>query len=958
MAEKWPGQEWPGREIAPTANEWPGQEWPGQEMVAEPQPKPMGTMDYLGRKVSQGAAQVTGGGSMLLGGLAGALGMDGVRDKLFDTTVGMNDMSQNAEIGVGTNDALQSGGERFAGAVAGAAPMIGAMLVNPALGIGLSSMQSAGDAADNLSKGLSTSATAKTMATDMAGNVVGMALPAGFGKTAKQVLLSAAPANVAQGAATDYIKNQIVAQEDKQLAQKYDPTNLEARAIDALLGAAGGYAASRPMRRNELAAADFRRRLDEQNARLNPEVAPVEPKAQQAGAPMPRDMASQIDPEAPPEAANSLRNVVGELREKLMPTPDAEAPDLSLIPKGDQNNLVAEGDPAYAPRAPDWTVDGIPSGPNRVLGDGELRDIAKTFGMDEAAVMAMPREAQIALRDHADNYQGARSSFGLADRRQRQVDADLANRGEMNPDYQGGGAAASGGRFDGGKREVTLYGDRVVTILESGQGKNGDQTIIGYEGPDGEMRQQAVPTKDLETFEVPVNQRMAQDYMQRSSEPMNGPRKGEGVGVGTMADEKMPRRSTDQISGDEVGGRMSAVRDPYNSPPRDAADGTVMPPEPTAGGPIAQRRGNTYEGEMPRADFAGEAPQGIAGPRYGNRPTPLPARETGNRTQLLEDNNAPSGDTRFVTDSQGRMRDREQTSTGTILDEGQANNVGRAKIAKPEGARDVTPEEFAKLKEAIAIYEKLGDTKGPERIRLAARILLKQGNKGFDADAMLRMAKGADAAAKRAAGTSEPVEFKPWTPDDLYTSRAWDKKARAGVDPELERRSLVQINERIKKLAELGHDGPWDVNATASKEAQQLQQEIIDLHAFTRQGNYQNAVNKGYKSAKPERAEAMRKETERILAEAEAKQAAEQPAKPMKTSQQLLEETADAMFGKTPADDSANNVQKTTPTDGKITIETEVEGKKVKVTADAAREVAAYDSRLNALEALRKCLSK
>ncbi len=50
----------------------------------------------------------------------------------------------------------------------------------------------------------------------------------------------------------------------------------------------------------------------------------------------------------------------------------------------------------------------------------------------------------------------AKQAFDLAARRQRQADAGLANNGQIDPDYQGGGAAARGGEFDSGVRRVTL----------------------------------------------------------------------------------------------------------------------------------------------------------------------------------------------------------------------------------------------------------------------------------------------------------------------------------------------------------------------------------------------------------------------------------------------------------------------------------------------------------------------
>lgn len=210
----------------------------------------------------------------------------------------------------------------------------------------------------------------------------------------------------------------------------------------------------------------------------------------------------------------------------------------------------------------------------------------------------------------------AGQAFDLAARRQGQADADLANRDEIGPDYQGGGSAAHGGRFDQGVREVTLLGERPVTIMESGVGRNGDQTIIGYEGPDGKMHAQAVPTASLKTYRVPVNQRMAQDFVSRSSTPPDG------VGTETMAGEKMPRRSTDRIAGDEIGGQTTAYNPRQADRGPDAIGGEVLPPEPQPGGPLAPRRGATVAGEASRAAEA--VPARLAAP---DQPPPKPQAE-------------------------------------------------------------------------------------------------------------------------------------------------------------------------------------------------------------------------------------------------------------------------------------------------------------------------------------------
>lgn len=215
-----------------------------------------------------------------------------------------------------------------------------------------------------------------------------------------------------------------------------------------------------------------------------------------------------------------------------------------------------------------------------------------------------PAERDIRQRENSQEF--ARQAFDVAAARQSRADADLAQRGELAPDYQGGLAAATGGRMDSGTRRVTLLdGTEPVEIV--GVADDGSIRVMADDG-----QQQTVidiPAKEVKTrlrdVDIPANQRLAQDFMERSSEPRRG------VGVETMAGERMPRRSTDRIAGDQVGGRMSAV-DPVardgGSPP-----GEVLPPEPEGQrAPPPGRVGDVVDGEVVREPGSAVLPTGPA----------------------------------------------------------------------------------------------------------------------------------------------------------------------------------------------------------------------------------------------------------------------------------------------------------------------------------------------------------
>jgi hypothetical protein len=160
-----------------------------------------------------------------------------------------------------------------------------------------------------------------------------------------------------------------------------------------------------------------------------PELAPLEPAAPRAPEPYAAD----------PYAVNP-KQATADLNAKLFPAPD-EAPDLKLVPKVGDGALFstkANPDPASIPSK--LTLEG--DGPNRILSDGDVRNIDKVLGMSEAEVTALPRPAQEALRDHANSFAESKQSFDIADRRQRQASGDV-----LPPDA--GTSVVPAGRGDG-----------------------------------------------------------------------------------------------------------------------------------------------------------------------------------------------------------------------------------------------------------------------------------------------------------------------------------------------------------------------------------------------------------------------------------------------------------------------------------------------------------------------------
>lgn len=227
-----------------------------QDPVVEPEVPEDTFTQHLGKKVTQGSASVIGGladlnafGGRAMRSIYGSLPVvgDAITKSLDDTITqstqlgkGLRDMASDRELGVGTDDMRLSKGKRYTGYVASAIPQLAGFAASIPAGIATSIMPAVGDAAENEQAGLSGKAVAANFAVDAAVNVVGALIPGGFGATLASKATTGAVANVTLGAGADYVKNKVTGLENKQLAEKYDPTNLEARIMDIGFGALSG----------------------------------------------------------------------------------------------------------------------------------------------------------------------------------------------------------------------------------------------------------------------------------------------------------------------------------------------------------------------------------------------------------------------------------------------------------------------------------------------------------------------------------------------------------------------------------------------------------------------------------------------------------------------------------------------------------------------------------------------
>ena len=443
--------------------------------------------------------------------------------------------------------------------------------------------------------------------TQQAGTISGMVAPMSAGSAANSLIArvlsrgaQGAVASPVMGAASRAAENMVLAGEDPRLQQPVvsAETLIPETIMGAVFGQMGGR--NRPLPTPD-AMANMRRahNLDtwgiDRADGYGPEIVPMEP--------------AEAKPAVADPFTKPLAEATKEMNSRLFPDPGT-APDLSIVEptKGSAKfETRANPDPAAIPSK--LQLEG--EGPNRVLADSDLRNIAKVLGLDEPTVLAMPRHAQEALRDHANQFSEATGAFDVAARRQRQADADMANRGELAQDYQASGAAASGGEFDSGVRRVTLLDKQQPIEVLGNDGKTAD---IRYQDRNGDWHRMQVESKRVSEHDIPQNQRLAQDFRERAVEPTD--KNGDpvpGYLRDTLNDEGSPRVATDRITGDQRSGRTT----PYNPNEisRGPVEGTVERPgegglPPPKGGP--RREGQTYDNEPPMQPPVRRAPTDVA----------------------------------------------------------------------------------------------------------------------------------------------------------------------------------------------------------------------------------------------------------------------------------------------------------------------------------------------------------
>lgn len=235
--------------------------------------------------------------------------------------------------------------------------------------------------------------------------------------------------------------------------------------------------------------------------------------------------------------------------------------------------------------------------------------VANTFARASVAdQMELPQaQRDITARENTDLL--AKQAFDLANTRRNAADSDLANFDQIAPDYQGGLSAATGGTVNGNGRNALMFGDEQFEPLFKNGGLQRDTKkglIYGkLTDADGNTREGWVGEKLLQEYRASGNQRLAQDFMARSTQPRAG------VGTGTRAQEKMPLRSTDIISGNEVGGLATRnLDDPYTPEPREPRGNVSVEPAPPKQQALKQpRQGDTIDGDILNASSASNRKQ-------------------------------------------------------------------------------------------------------------------------------------------------------------------------------------------------------------------------------------------------------------------------------------------------------------------------------------------------------------
>ena len=319
------------------------------------------------------------------------------------------------------------------------------------------------------------------------------------------------------------------------------------------------------------------------------------------------------------------------------PRPPAPVP-LALVPEGAPTPVTAP-DPLKAPIAPDWTLEGqkAPEPPRAPT-------VAEQVAKDDLAAATNQRVK-------------AEEAFTLAEKRQAQADRDLRTKGEMSPDYQGGEAAHN--PAEQVVRKVTLLDGQMPVMVESSDGK---VAHVVFQNEDGTYTRGPVDARRLTEHDVPQNQRLSQDFQQRASEPRRG------VGEQTMADERMPRPSTDRISSDAEPGTLKEAA------PRDVGGDPEMLPRGDNKLPAPERAPWTQDQNAPRLE-APDAGRDAASPA-GSRPGDATAWNRGNDGAANGRLGEAPGDANAVRNPTDAGNGRAPTATA-------AENRGNTRVADP-----------------------------------------------------------------------------------------------------------------------------------------------------------------------------------------------------------------------------------------------------------------------------------
>jgi hypothetical protein len=483
--------------------------------------------------------------------------------------------------------ALSGTGQLLSAAIRSGAPVQAAKIAAPALARGAVSAApsfaipaATTRAQDMIDAGVDEDTVLESFGTNVAGNTAMGALPVSAPGSMLTRALTGAALNAGAGAATRAAEAEILGDEYSDLAQSpMDGLALEA-GLGAVMASLFGGRGSPTMQRiddNMTGRSQVRADRDSQlRGFTNTFDAGQERQADAA------ELAQRAEPFRAILEANGVN--LDDPRARVM-IERLEQRAANSRPSVEQPTIISGDEPGSA-----FLADaGALAGRN----EAEARDTGDVTPNRQETL-------ERTIRRNGLEPEQAQEAFDIAQLRQNRADADLATRDALAPDYQGGNAAARGGRFDSGIRTITMLdGKRYVEPVRDERGApvvdaKGNVAVEIVSELNGSRTQAFVKPSRLSDVQIPENQRLAQDFTRRSSQPPRG------VGVETMQGEKMPRRSTDRIAGDEIGGRTTPLADPYAPEARPpAGDVTVEQAPRQPSGLNSPRAGETIDMEQP-----------------------------------------------------------------------------------------------------------------------------------------------------------------------------------------------------------------------------------------------------------------------------------------------------------------------------------------------------------------------